>query len=151
MATCCTRTCTHSTRTSHRASTSTHGRSIERCASEAGILAPSSLPSERKLVVDVLWGISELLSRHVAGEERVTARQDDVVEAEIPDGGERRTVADEGAHGADDGASHDVIVVVELVDGQSACDESCAEEGSEEEDNLPVCWTVVTVDLELSI
>lgn len=84
-------------------------------------------------------------------EEGSGARQEYVIEAEVEDSREGLAEGDEGAHRTDDSSSDDVVPVVELVDSERASDERGSEDGSKEEDHLPVGGVVRAHDLELGV
>lgn len=72
-------------------------RGVEWSTSKPLEMTPTAFAGEGKLVVDVLRRISEFLRGKVARQQRVVTRKDDVIEAEVKDGGEGGAVDDDSA------------------------------------------------------
>ncbi len=79
------------------------------------------------------------------------AYERNVVESEVPDAGVNHSVGGECHCGADDGASEDIIPIVELINRERATDQCCAKHRHVRDDQLPVGWVVVAEDLELGV
>jgi len=89
--------------------------------------------------------------RGPAQEERGGARETDVVETEVPDGGEGHAEGNDGCAGTDYSAGKDVVPVVEFVDGKSSSDQASTNHGRKEQNHLPERRAVCAHDLELGI
>jgi len=107
--------------------------------------APTSPSSGNSLAPAVLATEPVVKAPHVAPGER------NVVEAEVPDAGVHHPVCTQSEHGADDGASKNVVPVVILVDREGASDQGGTEDGGVESGELPHVRRIVGEDLELGV
>lgn len=78
-------------------------------------------------------------------------RKRNVIEAEIPYARKRHAERAEGHDGPDDRPGEQIIPMVKLIDGQSARDQTGAEDGRIRRDQLPHGRVVVGEDLEFGV
>lgn len=121
--------------------------------------SPTTFAGEWQVCAIGVWGTSDVGERREdsrvggmsAQEDRSGAREEDVVEAEVPDRGEGHAEGGKGAHRADETSGEDIVPVVVAVDRHGSGNKNCTEDGSEEEEHLPVGRVVSAHDLELRV
>ena len=98
-------------------------RRIKRCTTPGTTLmsTPASLSRPQRIV--------EAIEGSIAVGEWEMARERDVVEPEVPDGGVDHAVSAERHDCTDDGSGNNVVVVVELIDSECASYQDCGEDG----------------------